>query len=337
MSDDKHLPEEPEGSDDPIARLIRAAGPRASVPEERERRVRSRVQAHWSRTVNRARRARVAAVLASIAAALFVAVGIGLWLRVGNRIGPPAASIERIQGQVLVDGGRVSGDGAVLAKGTELLTGPDGRAALRLGKGFSVRLDFQTGVRPISDGALELDHGAVYVDTGESHGTGRVIQIHTRLGRVTDVGTQFEVRLADDRLDVKVREGLASLDRDGRAYTAPAGARLEIDSRGEVQTGQVELHGVDWQWPLAIAPPFELEGRTLREYVNWLSRETGWRVEFTDPSISAKAATIVLHGSTSGLRPDETPGAVLPTCGLRHRVEGETLVVEPAAGGIPNR
>jgi hypothetical protein len=36
---------------------------------------------------------------------------------------------------------------------------------------------------------------------------------------------------------------------------------------------------------------------------------------------------IVLHGSIDGLTPEEALGAVLPTCGLTFRLEGERLIV----------
>jgi hypothetical protein len=147
---------------------------------------------------------------------------------------------------------------------------------------------------------------------------------------VRDIGTQFEVRLADDRLHVSVREGVASLARDDRTYTAPAGTRLRVDSSGAVETGTVAPRGADWDWVLAIAPPFDLEGHSLREYLDWLSRETGWSVAYAEPSIALSAPTVILHGTTSGLRPDETAAAVLPACGLRHRLEGATLIIERA-------
>ena len=72
--------------------------------------------------------------------------------------------------------------------------------------------------------------------------------------------------------------------------------------------------------------------RTLAEYLDWITRETGWRVEYAEPAIARDASTIVLHGSITGLRPDQTPLAVLPTCGLRHRMTDGTLTIERQAG-----
>ena len=37
----------------------------------------------------------------------------------------------------------------------------------------------------------------------------------------------------------------------------------------------------------------------------------------------------MLHGSLAGLRPDETPGIVLPSAGLDWSVTGSTLLLTP--------
>jgi len=352
MSDVPKSPEEPEdsgGSTDPIARLVRLAGPRPPAPEKRMARVRESVHARWREAVKRARRRRVFLTAARIAAALMIAVGAGFWLRGRIRVAAgPAATVVRTQGRVLLRDGRVAGTGSVLGTGAGLATGPDGRAALRLSVGPSVRLDTGTDLRLISARVLELRRGAVYVDTGTrtsrgsaataggaagsaSTETAAPIEIRTSLGRVRDLGTQFEVRLANDTLRLSVREGTVALARDDRTYPTPAGTRLRVGPQGSVETETVDLRGAEWDWVLAAAPPFDLEGRTLSDYLAWLSRETGWEVEYADPSIAAGAATIILHGSTSGLRPDESPAAILPACGLRHRLEGGMLRIERAA------
>jgi len=198
-------------------------------------------------------------------------------------------------------------------------------------------------VRLVSAGVVEMRRGALYVDTGSHVAAGagaapaaETVRILTGLGRVRDVGTQFEVRLSAGALHVSVRDGVATFERDDGTYAARAGTRLSVDARGAVTTGTVALHGADWDWVLAVAPPFDLEGRSLRDYLDWLSRETGWTVTYSDPSIGSSATSTILHGSTSGLRPDETLAVVLPTCGLDHRLDGETLVIErPAGGGGP--
>jgi len=193
-----------------------------------------------------------------------------------------------------------------------------------------VRLDSETRVRLLSGPVLQLDRGAVYIDSDPGRPRRAAVEINTPMGLVRDVGTQFEVRLENTELRVSVREGLATLVRAGQTFTAPAGSRLLVRAGGQVETSAAPSQGPDWDWVLAIAPPFDLEGRTLAQYLDWITRETGWRVDFADPAIARNASTIVLHGSIAGLRPDETPMAVLPTCGLSHRLTDGTLTIAAA-------
>jgi hypothetical protein len=100
---------------------------------------------------------------------------------------------------------------------------------------------------------------------------------------------------------------------------------------GRVTSRPVAPSAPDWDWILEAAPSFALEGRRLGDYLDWIARETGLRMTYADPSILADRAAVVLHGSVEGLRPDETLRAVLPTCGLRHRIDGGLVIIERAA------
>lgn len=340
MKDDTGLPRPPEGAappDDGVGRLIQLAGARPAVPEERHERVRTVVHTHWRRTVSRERRRGLAVRLGlplATAAAVAILLGAGLLLRDRFRGASMAsvATIVRAEGRVLRLDGRAAEAGGFLDASAGLRTGAGGRAALRTASGVSIRVDRETALRLPATGVVELERGAIYVDT-ENSGARGAFEVRTSLGVIADVGTQFEVRLGDDGLRLAVRTGAASLTRDGRTSAAAGGTRLHVDAGGAVETSTVPLDGEDWDWVQAIAPPFELEGRTLGDYLDWFERESGRRVTFADPSIADSSRAIILHGSTSGIRPGDTPDAVLPACGLRHRLDDGVLVVERAGAG----
>jgi ferric-dicitrate binding protein FerR (iron transport regulator) len=300
--------------------------------------VRRRVHLLWSETVQRDRRRRRLVMAARLAAALVISAGAVLWLsQRGQPTGVQAAVVERVDGPVRLQNGSLAETGRALPAGARVITAPDGRAALRLADGASIRLDRATELLLVSPRLLELRRGAVYVDSGGPPAGGPRLEIGTAFGRVRDVGTQFEVRLAGEQLRVSVREGSAILARDDRTYPVPRGTLLRVDRSGAAETAAIGPDGAEWDWALAVAPAFELEGRPLRDYLAWLSRETGWQVEYDDPSIATAVADIVLHGSTAGLRPDQTPDAVLPACGLGYRLDGATLRIARAGGPGPVR
>jgi hypothetical protein len=62
-------------------------------------------------------------------------------------------------------------------------------------------------------------------------------------------------------------------------------------------------------------------------FLDWVSREQGWRWQFEQPAMRGRVEQIVLHGTIDGLTPEEALAAVLPTCGLSFRQDGARLIV----------
>jgi len=318
----------PGGGADALERLLPLAGPRPPIPAERAARVEAAVRARWGERV-RARRRRVA--LASAAALATLALGVAAWWRLAA---PPAldrepvAQVERLAGTVLGDDGSAGSRPVVagewLEPGVTLDSGDLGRAALRLGAGTSLRLDRSTRVRLTERGRLELLAGAVYLD---SRGGEADVRVETSWGQVRELGTQFEVRAEGDGLRVRVREGAVVLgSRDG-AREVPAGVELAIRGDGRPSRRAIASHAREWDWVASIAPSFELDGSTLGEFLGWVSRETGREIRFADPELAATAPALVLGGALAELSPEQALLAVLPTCGLEHRLEDEAFVL----------
>lgn len=340
---------EPETAADPVARLVRLAGARPPVPEERSARVEKRVFEAWQAGVAARRRFRWMSWGAGLAAAAGVAVTVGLlWRHASLPPAPPVmvATVERVSGSATTAG--AAGEqmpllpGAQVFAGTPIATGADGRVALRLvgseaaAAGHaspSLRIDVGSRARFTGSSELRLDAGAVYVDSPHSPehpDGGSPVHVQTPWAEVTERGTQFEVRVGSGGVRVRVREG--SVELAGRqtatgSWQAAAGAELLLAADGRLSRATVPVHGDAWDWVQEIAPSFELEGSTLGEFLGWVGRETGWRVAWADPARAAAGAGTTLHGSIDGLPPEQALHAVLPTCGLADRRDGETVVV----------
>jgi hypothetical protein len=72
---------------------------------------------------------------------------------------------------------------------------------------------------------------------------------------------------------------------------------------------------------------FDLEGRTVQEFLDWVARETGWQIRFADDRLADSARKIVLHGGMGKLRPDRAPFAILPGAGLEGELRSGILIV----------
>jgi ferric-dicitrate binding protein FerR (iron transport regulator) len=299
-----------------LQHLLESAGARPEPPAEDLARIKEAFRDEWRGHVRR-RESRGRLRLLALAAAVVAAVGVGWWL--WSVEAGPAARVERAAG--------VPG----LAVGQEILAGTgletaSGRAALRLVGGPSLRLDTGTRVRLVSATEVRLDRGAVYLDSSPG---ARQISVRTPLGVVTDVGTQFEVRLLGEgeALRVRVREGEVRIEGGTASLSGMAGSEVTLRADGSLERSRVASHGSAWSWVVEAAPPLEIEGLTLEQLLARVARETGWTVEYEDEGLAASAGPVRVHGSVGGLAPDQVLEVVLPGAGLRHRVVDGRLVI----------
>jgi hypothetical protein len=329
-------------NDDDLVELIRAAGPREDLPESELGRIQAVARSEWEKAVrtSRRRRGRVAIVRLSLAATLAITLALALVLRDGRTSPFPTrvASVEFATGTVLdrtVDGGSgliVTGD--ALDGGVAIETGHESaRLALRLTNGISLRFDESTSATLISASAIRLDRGALYVDTGSAAGRAESIEVRTVNGVARDIGTQFEVRVHEDTKTtvVRVREGRVVIRSNGSHREVSGGTELVIEREGRFSVHAVTGWGEEWAWILSAAPPFDIEGHTLAECLDWVRRETGWTIRFESPEIRMRAEEIVLHGTLAGARPDEAPYALLAGSGLSGVLVDGTLTIREAS------
>ena len=330
--------------DDDVGRLIRLAGRRHTVAQERTARVRAVVQKEWLDGVRRRKRQRIiwgAAALAVAASVLLivslggranrnpspspdgilvVAVSEPAWAPVGTER-EPGFEAPPLRAQVR------------LPFGSTVETGEGGGAALRLSAADSIRLDAASRLRVLDAGTLVLERGAVYVDSGGDSAEARSLTIRTPLGSVREIGTQYEVRLLEATVRIRVREGMVTLDDGSRVHEVDVARELVLDADGSMTTQEIPIHGPEWDWVGRIATLPNLDGASARTFLDHVARERGWRIKFADERTERAAARIRIGGSIDRLSLDHALDTVLPTCGMTYRIEDGTLIVSQAGGG----
>lgn len=327
---------------DPLGDLIRGAGHRPAMPDAALDAVRDAARQAWSARLARtealrARQARQRRRWTLAAGVIFALVGI-TWVlgfswvsRVSSR---GVLLVERALDATSVTSPNDDGAAPVLQAGdslplgSTLRTGPRGNAALRTEGGASVRLARDSRVVLTGPGVLTLDAGAVYIDTeAAGHWTGTSWTVETRFGTIQDIGTQFTVTLGDNHVAVAVREGAVDVLQGGQRHRADAGNGLRLGADGAVIREVVARHGPPWSWVLDGAPPFELEGRSLHQFLAWVAREAGWTLRYQDANLAREARAIEVRGSIDGVAPDDAVPLVVPTAGLEARVEDGILTI----------
>jgi ferric-dicitrate binding protein FerR (iron transport regulator) len=345
MSDKTNQHSLTERDDETMQRLLRLAGPRAPIPEQVEARVYAKVHSEWRassrspdgervyRHVRREwkkdatrRRYRRWALPVALAASLVLALTIVLQPQPSAPGSLGIGTVARAVGGL--PGGSLPLPGETVRAGDVLTTGLGEGLSILVNSVESLRLDQNTTLVVVARNEFRLDGGRIYADTGDFMYHDRGLLIDTPMGSVTDVGTQFTVQVAAERLDVAVREGRVDVSHGADEFVAVAGERLSLSPAGEPLVESVEPHDAFWDWAETLAPVFDIENKSLLDFLRWAARETGRELVFEDNELRMSAMRTDLHGSVADFEPLEAVESVLATTNFRYRILGDRIVIE---------
>ena len=206
------------------------------------------------------------------------------------------------------------------AAAVHIATGPAERQSLVLPTGGELRVDASSVVTIAESGEIRITRGALYLDSKGA----TLPAVITPAGRITDIGTRFEVRLVAGNTRVRVRDGKVRLAQARAVSEVGAAEELLARADATITRRHADPFGTEWGWVARAAPRFELEGRSLGSFLDWIETEGAWTVAFTSPSLERSARSTVLHGSIEGMSTTEALDTILPACGLAHRVNLKT-------------
>ncbi len=319
-------------SDEAFAELLSKAPPRPVPPAADEALIRKAVHAEWARVAGgRVRRRRTTAF--ALAASVLLAVFATL-----NLTRDPATDVNRQQmatvdkqfGSISVNSQPVdAGLLAAIGGGDVVVTGSDSGLALAWHDGGSLRIDQDTVVVFEAADRIYLREGRVYFDSvsnslSPSTDDAADLDIRTNHGLVRHLGTQYMTKVGNDELIVSVREGVVSIEGNVTARAA-AGQQLAITASGELSID--DTNGVDdWEWIERSTPAVNLDNRLIAEGLEWVSRETGRRIQYASEDAESLARIGRLRGDYD-MRPSRALEIFMMTTDLNARIEGDVIVV----------
>lgn len=297
-----------------IRELLQAAGPRPAIAAEDadaiKRAAREAWRARYGRSPWKSR------WLIPLAALFILGFAVAWWIASREDDRRPPLVVAHVE--------RVSGIASLAARqplvaGTVLETA-EGNVALRMPGLQSLRLDVHTQIRLISPKLVQLERGAVYLDSGHRGS----VTVRTFAGDIQPNGTQFEVRVDGARLRVRVREGRVAI---GPRLHAGAGDEILIE-RGAITRDRIRADDPAWEWASALVPMPEIEGRSVGTFLDWIAREKGWRLRFASTEAESRAHTTMMHGSVRELTPLDALSTVMLSAGMEYRLVSGELIVD---------
>ena len=319
----KDLPDN--AHDDDIEKILGRLGTRPRPEPAMTDAVRANVLDAWQQEVRqnqlqqnrRHRYLRVAAAVGALAFAGMLAV---------SSLEQPAAIVATVDGpvsssvtmQYSIDGEQWQDlSNSDIAVGDYLRTGSEAAASLTFSNNMNVRLDRTTLVQISSPNSVKLTQGNVYLDSyGEVSAQGFVVE--TPFGKARDIGTQFMVQSTADSWSVQVREGKVNVDTPDSFIAVTPGERVTITAENTVTKAQVLPTDDSWRWTESAVPAYSLSGKSVDDYLQWVARETGRTVTYTNETQHQTALRTRLSGSQSidGLSASESLPHILQTTQL---------------------
>jgi len=315
---------------DALGELVRVVGRRRAPPREHYEQVLAAATHAWHRKLRSRRRRRW--LLAAAAALMTAVVGVATFLQWMPRKAVVATAVV-LRGNVAIrtadeDPWQPLQPGLPVTAGAHLRTGTEGGIALTLNDGTAVRVKEQSELTLEAARSLRLDTGTLYVDSGPRPEQ-RAVRIETDVGTVRDIGTIFEIRATPESLRIRVREGRVELDapRTPERLQTRAGQQLDFDLEGTIRRSAIASSDSAWRWAEALATPPETEGRPLLQFLVWVARETGRRLQFQEPALEAQAREVVLHGQTRDLAPLQALDLMLSTTDFEYILPSDEVIV----------
>ena len=316
---DQRNKNQPDESNDTLKALLELAGPSAEISREIEDRVYTNVRQEWSRGKSWSKPVRWALPLALAASLLLVVFGLDQPDIVPQK--RPVGSVSVVAG----DAKFVVGDNVYVGDVVDTSTGRGMSLALK--DDISLRIDARTLLKVDSASEFTLLAGRIYIDTGDRVYADRHVTVTTASGSATDVGTQFSVRFENADMSVAVREGRVDLSEGRERHNVTKGKRVTVRPGNVARFESVPLVGEPWDWAVSLVPSFEIEDKSLLDFLKWVSRETGMELIFADDEFRMEVMRPRLHGSIEGMAPIQALEAVLATTKFKHSIDGNTIII----------
>jgi hypothetical protein len=287
---------------DAVEALLKNAAPRPTPPADIEQEIRAAVHSEWATAGRRRRRWRA---VRNLAVAATVVVAAIFTITQMQQVAAPAIEVARLdksQGAVQVQTGNTQSannqNALTILTGHILQTGKKSAAGLEWVAGGSLRVDAQSRIEFVAPNEIYLHRGRVYFDSFGAAAGSRLI-IRSQHGVVSHVGTQFMTASNDVQLVITVREGEVFVEGRNHSRKISQGQRAKLSGSSRATITNTNGIGPDWDWIEPVAPNISVDGRSAFEFLHWVSRQTGYTIEFASETAEQLARDTLLKGTVA--------------------------------------
>jgi len=130
-----------------------------------------------------------------------------------------------------------------------------------------------------------------------------------------------------DQLSISVREGEVTVDGTRFNVAVHSGHEKILFSNGRFDQKRIDASDQRWGWVADIAPEVQLNGRNVREILDWIGRESGRSILYRSAEAKQHAKSIELIGIGS-LNPQQALSTIPVMTDLRTTLRDDRIIVE---------
>lgn len=313
-----------------VERILRSVGRRPQPSEEMSREVKVAVREVWQAELAKpddvAKPGNLSPSIRgwlTLAASIVIVLTVGIYQPEDQQIATVERAVNRVEYES-PQGWQVLPSGMAIGQ-SRIRTDNDALTSLSMTSGINVRLARNSRIALRAADEITLEQGIIYVDSVASPDAS--VRIATAFGIAEDIGTQFLVKVHDAGWHVQVRDGLVKMADGQRTLEAQPGDRILISADDRVTRETIPPDHPSWSWTQNVALPIDIEGVSLRNYLDWFERETSRKVRFDSERTRRRAESTILHGSIDGLRPAESLDVVLSSTELTYTQGNGTILI----------
>ena len=318
-----------------IEKLLKSAGPLTEPDKNMMNDVKAATQLAWQEVVEarkRKKQHRIRTVFASCAAAI-LCVAIGIRFLSNNPLqhsqNTIVAEVIHTDGTIVINKNQVH-ELRDIAIGDLVATGSSGSLSIRLKDQTTIAFSSNTTLRLANSSTLNLEHGRIYIDSPDINTSVTVI---TPWGNIKDIGTQYEVNIKQDSLEVAMRSGKVAVDLGEKVLYALAengyGDVIALNKNNEFTKRTLASSDAHWDWTRKSAQPLIVEGKTVGEVLNWTGLITGKSIEYATPAARDAAVTTVLSGGElAPISAEKTLSTLLKTTHFVAHISSHSIELE---------
>ena len=315
-----------------IEKLLSQMGSRTEPSPKQSAKNKIAVKQHWQKIVRQKQRQR--RYIWAVAASLVLVATLAIYNFTSMETNPSAALVAQVlssQEGVQIkssndEWSQLQNDAKININST--IKTNNSTVSLQWNDGSEIRLAANTEVL-LQHELINLHHGSIYHDTDKTNVADPLV-IVTQYGQAEHIGTRYLVSETAQNMTVAVRSGQVRIaPKTGPTIQQNSVLKpnqmVLITSAGPSAITDIKPHAGIWEWTFQAQADFDLNNKSLFQFVQWFTYQTGLKVDWQDVENASKR--VRLQGSIKHMSSQQALDTVFYSTQYTYQINNGVLQI----------